>query len=139
MPTSHLPTFPPGRCCCRLRAPSPGGLTPADRAALFDRYTSITSRYDALYRDLAAEFGISAYQAQRLIRAEKVARGIPTHSNRLRMQGAESANARKTHCPHGHPYDDANTYITPDGERMCRACRREGERVARERQQQRQS
>lgn len=29
----------------------------------------------------------------------------------------------KTHCPQGHPYDDENTYISPDGRRMCRACR----------------
>lgn len=29
----------------------------------------------------------------------------------------------KTHCPHGHPYDGANTYVTPDGHRECRTCR----------------
>lgn len=33
--------------------------------------------------------------------------------------------AIKTHCPQGHPYDDANTYITRDGKRrMCRTCLR---------------
>lgn len=31
---------------------------------------------------------------------------------------------RKTHCPQGHPYDETNTYIRPDGARTCRACRR---------------
>jgi hypothetical protein len=30
----------------------------------------------------------------------------------------------KTHCPKGHPYDEENTYITSDGKRQCRACRR---------------
>jgi hypothetical protein len=31
----------------------------------------------------------------------------------------------KTHCPHGHPYDDENTYIRPStGRRACRECRR---------------
>ena len=29
-----------------------------------------------------------------------------------------------THCPQGHPYDDANTYVTPRGHRKCRACNR---------------
>jgi len=34
-------------------------------------------------------------------------------------------NAKKTHCPAGHPYDDANTYIVPrTGDRSCRICRR---------------
>lgn len=31
------------------------------------------------------------------------------------------ANASKTHCPQGHPYDEANTYVR-DGRRNCRAC-----------------
>lgn len=30
----------------------------------------------------------------------------------------------KTHCPQGHPYDDANTRITKTGGRACRACGR---------------
>lgn len=29
-----------------------------------------------------------------------------------------------THCPEGHPYDEANTYIKPDGNRNCKACKR---------------
>ena len=35
-------------------------------------------------------------------------------------------NASKTHCPSGHPYDDANTYFVPSrpGGRYCLACRR---------------
>lgn len=32
---------------------------------------------------------------------------------------------RKTHCPKGHEYDEANTRITPAGKRVCRACDRE--------------
>lgn len=34
-------------------------------------------------------------------------------------------NTQKIRCPQGHPYDEANTYITPDGRRNCRICRRE--------------
>jgi len=32
-------------------------------------------------------------------------------------------NAAKTHCPRGHPYDEANT-IYRDGRRFCLECRR---------------
>ena len=35
----------------------------------------------------------------------------------------DSVNARKTHCPQGHPYDEENTYWF-NGARQCRACRR---------------
>lgn len=28
-----------------------------------------------------------------------------------------------THCPQGHAYDGANTYVTPLGHRVCRTCR----------------
>jgi len=35
-----------------------------------------------------------------------------------------SRNVRKTQCPQGHPYDDENTYVTPNGARGCRTCRR---------------
>ncbi|MGI0130982.1 MAG: HNH endonuclease [Thermoplasmata archaeon] len=29
-----------------------------------------------------------------------------------------------THCPHGHPYDESNTYRDRRGRRSCRVCRR---------------
>lgn len=50
--------------------------------------------------------------------------------NVLRGIGFSAVNARKTHCPQGHEYDLANTYINPSGARMCRACRRERRRTA---------
>lgn len=28
----------------------------------------------------------------------------------------------RTHCKHGHPFDEANTYVGPSGRRWCRAC-----------------
>jgi len=36
----------------------------------------------------------------------------------------DHAERRKTHCPNGHPYDEANTYVGPDGKRRCRECRK---------------
>lgn len=35
-----------------------------------------------------------------------------------------NAQSRKTHCPQGHPYDEENTYVAPDGSRQCKTCRR---------------
>lgn len=46
----------------------------------------------------------------------------------LRHRGFASINASKTHCPKGHPYDEANTYRKPDGRRVCKACRLEAQR-----------
>jgi hypothetical protein len=42
-------------------------------------------------------------------------------------------NRLKTHCPHGHPYDKANTQVTPHGGRACRACNRAAQQRFRER------
>ena len=41
-------------------------------------------------------------------------------------RGNVGINSRsKTHCPHGHPYNDENTYVVPStGERVCRTCKR---------------
>jgi hypothetical protein len=37
-----------------------------------------------------------------------------------------SAESAVTHCPQGHPYDEANTRISgTDGSRRCRACNRD--------------
>lgn len=35
---------------------------------------------------------------------------------------ADSAWSRKTHCPQGHPYDEANTARWVTGGRRCRKC-----------------
>lgn len=48
----------------------------------------------------------------------------------LEPDGAGTRNARKTHCPRGHPYDEANTRWY-QGKRTCRACARERSRVKR--------
>jgi hypothetical protein len=34
----------------------------------------------------------------------------------------------QTHCVAGHLYDEDNTYVTPDGRRNCRTCRRAADR-----------
>jgi hypothetical protein len=60
---------------------------------------------------------------------------LVTHreNNRRSRFVPSTMNANKTHCPAGHPYDDANTYRPPGApaSRMCRACMaiREAKRV----------
>lgn len=34
-----------------------------------------------------------------------------------------------TYCPHGHEYDDENTWLDKHGRRHCRACHRERQRI----------
>lgn len=41
--------------------------------------------------------------------------------NALRGRGASGLAVRRTHCPQGHPYDEANTLIER-GARVCRRC-----------------
>lgn len=59
---------------------------------------------------------------------------VVTHrTNTLRGDTVTAINARKTHCPEGHPYDAVNTYIRPSGSRECRMCVRRRNRKRRER------
>lgn len=57
---------------------------------------------------------------------EPVTRG----ENTMRGDTLSSRNAAKTHCPRGHAYDAANTYILPSRPtaRYCRACQRDRRR-----------
>jgi hypothetical protein len=50
---------------------------------------------------------------------------VTMRENNLRGESPWAQNARKTHCPAGHPYDEANTRIGTKGDRKCRACERE--------------
>lgn len=49
---------------------------------------------------------------------------VTTRENILRSDNPAARNARKTHCKHGHPFDEENTYVDRDGRRSCRACAR---------------
>ncbi len=53
-----------------------------------------------------------------------------THSDNMqdRVRHGDDLNAAKLRCPRGHPYDEANTYVSPRGRRNCRECQRARER-----------
>jgi len=42
--------------------------------------------------------------------------------NLARGESPSAINARKTECVKGHPFDEANTHINPQGHRVCRIC-----------------
>jgi len=48
---------------------------------------------------------------------ENVKRGLAGFINGLIRRA-------KTHCPQGHEYSKENTYVYPNGKRMCRTCNR---------------
>jgi hypothetical protein len=50
-----------------------------------------------------------------------------THRENVRRGTSPSVrHSTKTHCPKGHPYDAANTYVRPsNNSRQCRTCRAE--------------
>jgi HNH endonuclease len=53
---------------------------------------------------------------------------VVTHrENLLRGESPAAQQARRTHCPQGHPYDAENTSRW-NGHRYCLACRRERDR-----------
>jgi hypothetical protein len=54
---------------------------------------------------------------------------VTNAENVLRGDGWGARNARKTHCPKGHPYSGANLRISPKGYRVCRECERRPGRV----------
>jgi hypothetical protein len=48
---------------------------------------------------------------------------VTQYENNMRGYGQGALNVAKTHCPRGHPYDEANTYRHPHAQRRsCRIC-----------------
>lgn len=54
-----------------------------------------------------------------------------------KVSKGRTANQRKTHCPHGHPYSGENLYRQNNSQRGCWTCRRAGSRARIARTQQR--
>ena len=47
---------------------------------------------------------------------------VTRRENIMRSQSFAAVNARKTHCPKGHPYSGQNLLVRPSGDRRCRIC-----------------
>ena len=63
------------------------------------------------------------YEVDHLCRVH--ACGRPSHLEAVTHQVNQKRglNGSKTHCKHGHPFDEENTYINTRGQRECRTCR----------------
>lgn len=50
-----------------------------------------------------------------------------THSDNMndRVRNGNDPNASRIYCIHGHPFNQENTYITPEGKRQCKTCQKE--------------
>ena len=73
------------------------------------------------------QYGIWGGQPERIVRRLIAAdRAGRAQAHRV---PAGHPQASKTHCKHGHPYNAANTYYTPDGRRRCRTCLREAQPI----------
>ena len=53
-----------------------------------------------------------------------------SHRDNQRRIPRIAAQIARTHCPQGHPYDEANTRIRASGKRECRTCDRNRHRKA---------
>jgi hypothetical protein len=49
----------------------------------------------------------------------------PLENTRRAPSSVSQVNRRKTHCNHGHEFNEANTYINAKGYRSCRPCNRD--------------
>jgi hypothetical protein len=58
-------------------------------------------------------------------RLDNLAWGTVAENAQDRVRHGRDANARKTHCPKGHSYDEGNTGRTKQNHRYCKACRRQ--------------
>jgi hypothetical protein len=47
---------------------------------------------------------------------------VTRRENNIRSNSASSKKFHRTHCAHGHLFDDANTHWTRTGHRKCREC-----------------
>lgn len=55
-------------------------------------------------------------------------RPVTPRENNMRSTSTAALNAVKTHCKHGHPFDEVNTYRY-HGKRMCKQCGRDRRRA----------
>lgn len=56
---------------------------------------------------------------------------VTIHENVMRGNSPFAVKARQTECHRGHALSGENLYVTPDGRRKCRTCRRADNRLRR--------
>lgn len=64
-----------------------------------------------------------------------VSKPVPPGVTKAGQAAARAKRLAQTHCPHGHEFAKANTYINPRGARVCKECRKGNARAYRIRNQ----
>lgn len=57
---------------------------------------------------------------------------VTGRENIMRSDAPPAINARKTECDKGHPFDNQNARVRPNGRRACRRCDRDRKRHRRD-------
>jgi len=110
------------RCWIATYTTDRGGYVALRYAGRMQKLHRLT--YEALVGPIPSGFQIDHLCRQRACCNPAHLDPVTPRANTLRGFGVTSANARKTHCVHGHPYTPENTSMRPDGSRKCITCRR---------------
>lgn len=117
----------------RKRGPAPG-LRVSDeieQAVVRAWYVDLTPSKS----ELARTFGIDRKTVIKIIKRHEQDRPVCDRCGRptdIHVEGrCPSGGTVVTLCPRNHPYDEANTHISLNGRRNCRACNRERQRASR--------
>lgn len=78
--------------------------------------------YEEAFGSIPAGLTIDHLCRNKLCMNPRHLEAVTLKENVLRGNGPTAVNARKTHCPTGHPYDEKNTLVSKKGWRYCRAC-----------------
>jgi hypothetical protein len=84
--------------------------------------------YELLVGPIAEGFVIDHLCRNRLCVNPAHLEPVTEEENVRRGDFGSAANARKIECIHGHAFDRENTYISAEGYRYCRTCRRDAAR-----------
>lgn len=116
------------------------GIFSVDRKAVYAHRYSYQLHNGAIPEDLVIDHLCHGWDAtcvagsrclhRRCVRPDHL-EAVLFAENVHRGRTLAAENAAKTHCPKGHPYSKANTFITPEGWRVCRTCRRAREAASR--------
>lgn len=101
-----------------------GRMEKAHRAAYVIRYGAIPAGLEIDH----------VCRVRRCVNPEHL-RAVTKRENTLIGESPPAVNARKVRCVNGHPFDDRNTYIAPNGVRQCRACNAARSRAYKQRKQ----
>ena len=135
MPYNPIPTYPdPERffdkvdtsgSCWMWRGYTVMGRTHRYGQFTIGRKSQLAHRYvyELLIGPIPEGFQVDHLCFQTLCVRPSHLEAVTPQVNTLRSNGITAKNARKEACKRGHLFDEANTYMSRDGKRVCRTCK----------------